>query len=134
MKKRVILAALALILLLTSAACAKKPLPKEGTYMIGVTLEGGSGKASIESPAQLVVFQDGSASLLVIWSSDKYDYMLADGNRYEPAIVDGHSMFVIPVESIQKPLSVIADTTAMSTPHEIAYTITFDAASLTPAA
>ena len=53
-----------------------------------------------------------------------------DGERYEPAIKDGHSMFVIPVKTLDKPLTVIADTTAMSTPHEIEYTITFDTSSL----
>ncbi len=133
MKKRIIIVAFALVLLLASIACAKKPLPQEGTYMIGVTLSGGTGKASIQSPAQLVVYPDGNASVLVIWSSDKYDYMLVNGQRYEPAIADGHSTFVIPVEDIRKPLAVIADTTAMSTPHEVEYTITFDAASLAPA-
>lgn len=132
MKKRIVVFALAAVLLFTALGCAK-PLPKEGTYMIDVTLSGGTGKASIESPAQLVVFSDGYASLLVIWSSDKYDYMLVGGDRYEPAIRDGHSVFVIPVENINEPLTVIADTTAMSTPHEIEYTITFDAASLAPA-
>ena len=69
----------------------------------------------------------------MIWSSDKYDYMLVDGERYLPSIKDGHATFLIPVKSIREPLQVIADTTAMSTPHEIEYTITFDAASLTPA-
>ncbi len=134
MKKRIVLFALAAVLLLASIGCAKNSLPKEGTYTIGVVLEGGTGKASIQSPAQLVVFQDGYASLTVIWGSDKYDYMLVNDERYEPAIKDGHSVFIIPVGSILEPLAVIADTTAMSTPHEIAYTITFDTASLKPAA
>lgn len=133
MKKRMTAVLLAVILLVACVGCAKKTLPKEGTYLIDVTISGGSGKASIASPAELVVFPDGTASVTVIWSSANYDYMLVDGERYEPAIADGHSMFVIPVKSIHKPLEVIADTTAMSTPHEIAYTITFDAASLTPA-
>lgn len=131
--KRIIAWLLVLTALLALLACAKKSLPEEGTYMIDVTLTGGSGKATIASPAQLVVFPDGSCSMLFIWSSDKYDYMLVGGNRYEPAISDGHSVFVIPIESIYEPLTVIADTTAMSTPHEIEYTVTFDAASLTPA-
>ena len=132
MKNRIIVFALALIMLAAAVGCAK-PLPKEGTYLVDVTLEGGTGKAKITSPAELVVFSDGQASLVVIWSSDKYDYMLVDGERYEPAIKDGHSTFVIPVKTLDKPLSVTADTTAMSTPHEIEYTITFDAASLKPA-
>lgn len=133
MKKRIIVLLLAALMLLAATGCGKQALPKEGTYTIGVTLTGGTGKAKIQSPAELTVFQDGTATLIVIWSSDKYDYMLVDGERYEPAIRDGHSIFAIPVKSIQAPLSVIADTTAMSTPHEVEYTITFDAASLAPA-
>ncbi len=133
MKKRIAIFALAAILLLAAIGCAKKALPEEGTYLIDVTLTGGTGKAKIQSPAELVVFQDGQASLVVIWSSDKYDYMLVGGERYEPAIKDGHATFIVPVKNIYEPLDVIADTTAMSTPHEIAYTITFDAASLKPA-
>ena len=130
MKKRIIVFALAAVLLLMAVGCGWKALPGAGTYTIEVKLDGGTGRASIASPAELVVFGDGSASLVVIWSSDKYDYMLVDGERYEPAIKDGHSLFVIPVETLDKPLSVIADTTAMSTPHEIEYTITFDFSSL----
>ena len=130
MKKRIVVFALALILLLAAIGCGWKALPGAGTYTIEVKLEGGTGRASIASPAELVVFSDGQASLVVIWSSDKYDYMLVDGERYEPAIKDGHSLFVIPVKTLDKPLSVIADTTAMSTPHEIEYTITFDVSSL----
>ena len=130
MKKRIIVFALAAVLLLMAVGCGWKALPGAGTYLIDVTLSGGTGRASIASPAELVVFGDGSASLVVIWSSDKYDYMLVDGERYEPAIKDGHSLFVIPVKTLDKPLSVIADTTAMSTPHEIEYTITFDVSSL----
>lgn len=130
MKKRMVTVALALVLLLMSLGCAAKALPAEGTYLIDVTLSGGSGKASIQSPAQLTVYGDGTAQLLVVWSSDKYDYMLVGGERFEPAISDGHSMFVIPVTTVEEPLTVIADTVAMSTPHEIEYTVTFDAASL----
>ena len=129
MKNRIIVFALALIMLAAAVGCAK-PLPKEGTYLVDVTLEGGTGKAKIASPAELVVFSDGTASLVVIWSSDKYDYMLVGGDRYEPAIVDGHSTFVIPVKTLNQPLEVIADTTAMSTPHEIEYTLNFDSSTI----
>ena len=132
--KRILIGILTAVLLLAAIGCANRALPKEGTYLVDVTLEGGTGKAKIQSPAELVVFQDGTASVVIVWSSDKYDYMLVGGERYEPAIRDGHSTFVIPVKSIAEPLAVIADTTAMSTPHEIEYTITFDAASLKPAA
>ena len=134
MKQRMIALALAALLLFAALGCAKPALPEEGTYTIGVSLSGGTGKAKIASPARLDVYGDGTAKLTVVWSSDKYDYMRVDGERYDVEIVDGHSVFVIPVKTLDKPLAVIADTTAMSAPHEIEYTITFDAASLKPAA
>ena len=43
----------------------------------------------------------------------------------------GNSVFEIPVAALDTALAVTADTTAMSTPHEIEYTLTFDSASLT---
>ena len=134
MKQRMIAFALAALLLFAALGCAFRSMPATGAYTVEVTLTGGTGKAKIASPARLDVYGDGTAKLTVVWSSDKYDYMRVDGERYDVEIVDGHSVFVIPVKTLDKPLAVIADTTAMSAPHEIEYTITFDAASLKPAA
>ena len=101
----------------------------DGEHTIEVALEGGSGKASIESPA--VIRVSGDEIIAVIeWSSPYYDYMIVDGQRYEPVNTEGNSVFEIPVDSIDTPLEVTADTTAMSEPHEIEYTITFDTASI----
>ncbi len=130
MKKRIIATVFAALLLLAAIGCAQKTMPAAGIYTVEIRLEGGSGRASVQSPAELDVSVDGSARLTVVWSRAPYDYMLVDGERYDAEIVDGHSTFSIPVKTLDKPLSVIADTTAMSTPHEIAYTITFDTASL----
>ena len=44
------------------------------------------------------------------------------------------STFLVPVLYFDRPMPVIADTVAMSEPHEIAYTLCFDAASLERAA
>ena len=101
----------------------------DGEHTIEVALEGGTGKASIESPA--VIRKNGDEITAVIkWSSPYYDYMIVNGQRYEPVNTDGNSVFEIPVTSFDSPLEVIADTTAMSEPHEIEYTIKFDPASL----
>ena len=133
MKRRMTALLLAAATLLMFAACsAQNAKPADGTYTIAVTLTGGTGKAKIESPAALIV-KDGQMTLTVKWSSDKYDYMIVDGVKVLPAYVDGHSVFAVPVDSIEKPMTVIGDTTAMSTPHEVEYTITFDAATLKPA-
>ena len=47
--------------------------------------------------------------------------------------LEGGSTFVIPVRAFDWALAVTADTVAMSQPHEIDYTLTFDSASLVPA-
>ncbi len=101
----------------------------DGAYTVSVTLEGGSGKASVQSPAALTV-ADGSAFAQIIWSSDKYDYMLVGGEKYLPEIIDGHSVFEIPVTGFGYRMPVSADTTAMSVPYEIEYTLYFDPASI----
>ena len=101
----------------------------DGAYTIEVTLEGGSGKASVQSPARLTV-KDGEPVAEIIWSSNKYDYMVVDGKRYDPVSTEEFSVFEIPVLGFDYKMPVSADTTAMSTPHEIAYTLCFDSATI----
>ncbi len=101
----------------------------DGEYTIEVTLEGGSGKASVSSPAKLTV-SDGSASAEIIWSSNKYDYMLVNGEKFEPVSTEEYSVFEIPVPGFDYPMPVSADTTAMSQPYEIEYTLYFDSESV----
>ena len=103
---------------------------EDGEYSIQVDLEGGSGKASVTSPTILTV-EDGKAYAQIQWSSSNYDYMIVDGEKYLPVNTEGNSVFEIPVAALDTALAVTADTTAMSTPHEIEYTLTFDSASLT---
>lgn len=103
--------------------------PADGTYTCEVTLEGGSGRATVESPAALTV-ADGKMTATIVWSSPNYDYMLVDGKKYLPTNTEGNSTFEIPVSALDTALDVTADTVAMSTPHEIEYTLTFDSASL----
>lgn len=95
----------------------------DGTYDINFDFEGGSGKASISSPAKVTV-SGGSAVATVEWSSPNYDYMIVDGQKYLPVNTDGNSVFEIPV-TLDVPMQVIGDTVAMSKPHEIEYTLTF---------
>lgn len=103
--------------------------PADGTYTCDVTLEGGSGRAAVDSPAALTVV-DGKMTATIVWSSPNYDYMIVDGEKYLPTNTEGNSTFEIPVSALDTALDVTADTVAMSTPHEIEYTLTFDSASL----
>ncbi len=97
----------------------------DGSYEIEVSLEGGSGKATITSPAELTV-EGGEMTLKVEWSSPNYDYMKVEDVKYDPVNTEGNSVFLIPVADLSQPLEVIGDTVAMSEPHEIEYTIVFD--------
>ena len=96
----------------------------DGVYNIEVILNGGSGRASVESPAKITV-ADGMATAELVWSSSNYDYMLVNGQKYLPTNTEGNSAFEIPVLCFDKEMHVTADTTAMSTPHEVEYTLVF---------
>jgi iron complex transport system substrate-binding protein len=102
---------------------------EDGTYQINVALEGGSGRATIESPTELTV-TDHQAVATITWSSSNYDYMIVDGETYTPVNTEGNSVFEIPVAVLDEAFEVIADTTAMSVPHEITYTLCFDSGSV----
>ena len=104
----------------------------DGSYTAEVAFSGGSGKSHIESPVTLTV-KDGAVTAAVVWSSSKYDYMIVDGERCDVLTTEPGSTFEIPVAAFDTDLTVIGDTTAMSTPHEIEYTLNFATATLTPA-
>ena len=101
----------------------------DGSYTIELTMEGGSGRASIQSPTQITV-ADGAATAILEWSSPNYDYMLVNGEKYLPVNTEGNSVFEVPVEALDVPLTMIGDTVAMSTPHEVEYTVTFHSETL----
>lgn len=99
---------------------------QDGTYQMEVELLGGSGRASVTSPAEVEI-KDGKAVATLEWSSPNYDYMVVNGEKYLPVNTEGNSVFQIPVEAFDRDIAVIADTVAMSTPHEIEYTLNFHA-------
>ena len=102
----------------------------DGCYTVEVSMEGGSGRVSVESPAKLVV-KDQKAVAEVVWSSPNYDYMKVREEKFLPVNQGGEtSVFEIPVTVFDRKMAVAADTTAMSTPHEIEYTLLFDSSSI----
>lgn len=105
---------------------------EDGEYTADVAMEGGSGKASVDSPAALEI-KDGKITATIVWSSPNYDYMIVNDEKYEPVNKDGNSTFEIPVDAFDYKMPVTADTVAMSTPHEIEYTLQFDSASVAKA-
>lgn len=114
----------ALFLYPEASKCYAATDVEDGNYTVEVEMSGGSGRASITSPAEVVV-EDGKGFAYIQWSSSHYDYMIVEGEKYLPVNEEGNSMFYVPVKAWNEPLTMIADTTAMSVPHEVEYEITF---------
>lgn len=121
--KQVCLALICILLFTSMAACTSSGL-KDGTYTANVTMTGGTGRASIESPCKVQV-KGGEKTATIIWSSSHYDYMIVGEEKFLPVNEGGNSTFKIPIGEFDEPMTVIADTTAMSEPHEIEYELTF---------
>lgn len=97
---------------------------EDGEYQVEVELSGGSGKAKIESPAKLIV-KNGEMTAELVWSSSSYTYMKIGDVIYYPVSAEGNSVFVVPVTAFDEEIPFVAETVAMSTPHEIEYTMIF---------
>lgn len=97
----------------------------DGSYTVAAKLAGGSGRASITSPMKITI-AGGKITGSVEMSSNYYDYAIVNGEKYLPVNTDGNSTFEVPFDGFDYAMPFTADTTRMSTPHEIDYTITLD--------
>ena len=123
---------LAMLLLFSLLACliaCSCSASQDDWQTCEVELSGGTGRASVQSPAQVRV-EDDSITARVVWSSSDYDLMVVDGKEYMPVTTEGGSTFEIPVSAFDTEIPVQAETTAMSTPHMIDYTLRFDSSTL----
>ena len=101
----------------------------DGSDTIEVSLSGGTGRASIESPTPLTI-SDGKMKAEIKWSSSNYDYMKVNEREYYPEKENGHSVFQIDIDSLNTEIPITAETVAMSTPHMIEYTLIFDSSTI----
>ena len=127
MKKHIAVFLGLLILAIAVSGCGQKEIT-DGVYTADVVLTGGSGRASVESPAKVVI-ADGKTTATVIWSSPFYEYMMVGETRYDPIQQEGNAVFEIPIV-LDEDMSVSALTVAMSEPHLVEYTLRFDSKSL----
>ena len=149
---RAALTSLLLCIWIAAAGCAGQKTEQSAAAedsqlcWAAVTLEGGSGKASVESPCP-VMDRSGELFAVITWSSSHYDFMVVNGEKLLPVNTEGNSTFEIPLKSEEAPsgssdsassetgrttslpadcaMEVQADTTAMSTPHLVDYTLSF---------
>ena len=121
MKRTLLRFLIALFALCLVSGCGSS---RSEDLFLEVSLSGGSGKASVQSPAKVERTESGLVAE-IRWSSSSYDYMVVNGETYVPVSTEGISVFEIPIPSEQCVLEIEADTTAMSVPHLISYTLTF---------
>lgn len=101
---------------------------KDGRYKVDVSLEGGSGRAHLSSPA-VITARKGRLTARIKWSSEYYQYVQIGGVQFKKINKNGKSRMDIPV-TLDQDIVIQALTTAMSTPHIIDYTIRFDSSSM----
>lgn len=114
------IALLTAILLCVAATALAEALP-DGEYAPdGFTFSGGSGKVTIACPK--VTLRGGEAWATLVFSSPNYPRATVDGVEYA-ATRDGEtSVFEAPAP-LNADFTVVGTTTAMSQPHDVAYTL-----------
>lgn len=95
----------------------------DGDFKAELTLSGGTGRTTVQSPTDVHI-ENGVITAKIVWSSPYYDLMIVDGKEYKPISNDGNSVFEVEIPALDSPLAVQAETVAMSAPHLIDYTIT----------
>ena len=140
------------IWIIMAAGCAGSDTAQreeEPVCWASAQLQGGSGKAFVETPCP-VYKKEGTLCALITWSSDHYDYMIVNEKKLLQVNTEGNAQFMVPLGSLEEiageaagaesggaemlpdalggtslEIDVQADTTAMSTPHLIDYTLSF---------
>ncbi|MBO4298202.1 MAG: ABC transporter substrate-binding protein [Clostridia bacterium] len=121
MKKTLMLLAAALVCALAFAGVSAEAALPDGAYEPDdFTFSGGSGRVVITCPQ--VVVENGDAVASIVFSSPNYTVLTLDGVVYEAANTDDVSVFELPAP-LNRSFEIAAVTTAMSKPHEIAYTL-----------
>lgn len=94
---------------------------KISTKSVTPTLVGGTGKTTVKA-AETFTDLDGRTMAVLTWSSKSLDWLEKDGVQYTLINPTGECKFVVPVElGVDMPISV--QTSAMSAPHVIEYTL-----------
>ena len=125
MRKRFLAALLALALLIGAALAAgatgaEAALP-DGEYAPdGFSFSGGSGRVTITCPKLRVT--GGAVVATLVFSSPNYPRLAVDGVAYDATHEGDTSVFEVPAP-VNADFTVVGTTTAMSEPHDIAYTL-----------
>lgn len=114
--------AVLLLLVLTAGIFYKAQradILKDGIYFPEFSFTGGSGRVSIQ--CEQVILKNGQATATILFDSPNYTWVQVDDIRYDNETpTEDYGTFQIPVK-LDEPTEIVAQTTAMSAPKEIAY-------------
>lgn len=131
--KKILSILLSLLIIAGAASTALAFTPADGTYSTPAWWEGGTGRAAIASPVTVTV-NNGSISARIVLTSSNYTWMETQGVHVNNENPGGNSTFTIPVPAFDTPFAATAETTAMSEPHTIDYSITVSSEGVAEAA
>ena len=114
MRKRILAALLAWLVAAVGALAEDAIAPDAFSFT------GGTGRVTIT--CSRLWLEDGGARAEIVFSSPNYAYVKVDGVEYATTHEGETSAAVVPV-NVNRTTQILAMTTAMSAPHEIAYTL-----------
>lgn len=109
---------------LPSLQPAEAAVYQDGTYAVNCSFTGGSGRGGVTA-AEVTVSGGIITEVTLTMSSAHYDYAKVDGaeDKVVADTTSGKSRFTFPYPG-KDTFTLLANTTAMSAPHEITYTVT----------
>ena len=114
MLKKILIPLLILLICVSAASAGELYTPDDFTFT------GGTGRVTITCPEIRVSGEEILAT--VVFSSPHYEYVKVGDETYPTVCDDSTSTAVIPAP-VNRSFDILACTTAMSTPHEISYTL-----------
>lgn len=87
---------------------------KNGTYTVNVDLEAGEGISEIRTETSIFV-ENKEATVVIVWDSTDYNYMVIDGEKFLPKSAEGGCVFWVPVTAWDEEIPVIVSRGAGST-------------------
>lgn len=101
---------------------------KNTTYTAEVKLTGEDGVGQIQTPTSVYV-KDQKATIVLVWDSNEYNYMIVDGEKISPKSREDGSVFWIPVTAWDEEMPLLVSK-GFENPEELSCSLYIDTATI----
>lgn len=101
---------------------------RNATYTAEVNVSGEDGVGQIKTPTSIYV-KDQKATVVLVWDSNEYNYMIVDGETISPKSRDNGSIFWIPVTAWDEEMPLIVSK-GFDNPEELSCSLYIDTATI----